>query len=108
MDLIMGRFADAEIGTLAEAELAEFERLIEVPDRDLYLWLTGEAKTPPSYDTPVFRRLKIFPPHAAPIPARSHPGARRRREPRTHNHSRSQFERSGVYGSRVLASRAPG
>ncbi len=37
MDLIMGRFADAEIGTMAEAELAEFERLIEVPDRDLYL-----------------------------------------------------------------------
>ena len=67
MDLIMGRFADAEIGTLAEAELAEFERLIEVPDRDLYLWLTGEVETPPNYDTPVFRRLKSFHTHDAPI-----------------------------------------
>ena len=30
MDLIMGRFADAEIGELSEEDLAEFERLIEV------------------------------------------------------------------------------
>ena len=67
MDLIMGRFADAEIGTMPEADLAEFERLIEVPDRDLYLWLTGETETPPSYDTPVFRRLKGFHTHDAPI-----------------------------------------
>ena len=67
MDLIMGRFADAEIGTMADVDLAEFERLIEVPDRDLYLWLTGEAATPPRYDTPVFRRLKSFHTHDAPI-----------------------------------------
>jgi antitoxin CptB len=67
MDLIMGRFADAEIGTMADVDLAEFERLIEVPDRDLYLWLTGEAETSPSYDTPVFRRLKSFHTHDAPI-----------------------------------------
>ena len=67
MDLIMGRFADAEIGTMAEVDLAEFERLIEVPDRDLYLWLTGEAETPSNYDTPLFRRLKSFHSHDAPI-----------------------------------------
>ena len=36
MDLIMGRFADAEIGAMTEAELDEFEQLIEVPDRDLF------------------------------------------------------------------------
>ena len=46
MDLIMGRFADAEIGTLSEEDLAEFERLIEVPDRDLSRWITGEAEVP--------------------------------------------------------------
>jgi antitoxin CptB len=67
MDLIMGRFADAEIGTMPEADLAEFERLIEVPDRDLYLWVTGEAETPSSYDTPLFRRLKRFHTHDAAI-----------------------------------------
>lgn len=67
MDLIMGRFADAEIGTLSEAELDEFERLIEVLDRDLLSWVTGEAPVPANYDTELFRRLKGFHNHTKPI-----------------------------------------
>ncbi|MGC5779646.1 succinate dehydrogenase assembly factor 2 [Methylobacterium sp. NFXW15] len=67
MDLIMGRFADAEIGNLSESELDEFEALIEVPDRDLFKWLTGEAETPSNYDTAVWRRLRDFHHHDAPI-----------------------------------------
>jgi antitoxin CptB len=67
MDLIMGRFADAEIGTMSDADLDEFERLIEVPDRDLFRWITGEDETPSNYDTPVFRSLKGFHSHTAPI-----------------------------------------
>ena len=31
IDLIMGRFADAHIATLSDAELDEFERLLDVP-----------------------------------------------------------------------------
>jgi len=67
MDLIMGRFADAEIGTMSDAELDEFERLIEVPDRDLFRWITGEDATPENYDTVLFRRLKSFHSHTSPI-----------------------------------------
>ena len=67
MDLIMGRFADAEIGGFSEDELDEFERLIEVPDRDLFRWITGEDETPSNYDTALFRRLKSFHTHDAPI-----------------------------------------
>jgi antitoxin CptB len=67
MDLIMGRFADAHIGTLSDEELAEFERLIEVTDRDLLGWITGEIETPQNYDTPLFQRLKAFHTHASPI-----------------------------------------
>lgn len=67
MDLIMGRFADAEIGTMNEAELDEFERLIEVLDRDLLSWVTGEAPAPENYDSDVFRRLKAFHRHDKPI-----------------------------------------
>lgn len=63
MDLIMGRFADVHIGDFTEAELDDFERLIEVPDRDLFSWVTGKAETPGNYDTTVFRSLKDF--HAA-------------------------------------------
>ncbi len=67
MDLIMGRFADAAIDTMSDAELDDFERLIEVPDRDLFRWITGEDDTPSNYDTAIFRRVKTFHMHDAPI-----------------------------------------
>jgi antitoxin CptB len=67
MDLIMGQFADAHIGDLTDAELDVYEALIEVPDRDLFAWLTDAAETPENYDTPVFRKVKAFHTHFAPI-----------------------------------------
>ncbi len=67
MDLLMGQFADSEIASLSEEELSDFELLIEVPDRDLLAWLTGEREVASNYDTPVFRRLKDFHTHASPI-----------------------------------------
>jgi antitoxin CptB len=60
MDLILGRFADAEIASLSEGEITEFERLIEVPDPDLYAALTGEAGLPLTFATAVFSRIKAF------------------------------------------------
>jgi antitoxin CptB len=60
MDLIMGRFADATVQQLTQDELAEFEHLMEVPDRELLAWITGEADVPPDYDTALFRRLREF------------------------------------------------
>src|SRR4051812_38597308 len=58
MDLIMGRFADAAIGDLSEAELDQFEALTEVRDRALFKWLTGEVETPSNYDTSVWQRVR--------------------------------------------------
>jgi antitoxin CptB len=60
MDLIMGRFADAWIERLSDDELAEYERLMQVPDPDLYSWISGEAPPPASYDTPLLARLRAF------------------------------------------------
>jgi antitoxin CptB len=59
-DLIVGRFADRAIDGLSDAELTEFERLIEVPDPDLLAWITGETDVPAGYDGPLFRRLRAF------------------------------------------------
>ena len=60
MDLILGRFADAEIATLADNELTELERLIEVPDPDLYAALTGDRPLAAEYAGALFDRIKAF------------------------------------------------
>jgi antitoxin CptB len=60
MDLILGRFADAEIAGLAEDELAELELLIEMPDPDLYAALTGGALPAEEYAGGLFERIKSF------------------------------------------------
>ena len=60
MDLILGRFADAEISVMGDGELAELERLIELPDPDLYAAVTGDIPLDPEYATALFDRIKAF------------------------------------------------
>ena len=60
MDLIMGRFADTHIGTLADGELDAYERLTDVPEPVLYAWITGEEPVAPEHDTALFHRLRDF------------------------------------------------
>jgi antitoxin CptB len=57
MDLIMGRFADAYLPTMNEDELAEFERLLDVPDPQALAWIVGGEHPPREFDTPLFARL---------------------------------------------------
>jgi antitoxin CptB len=56
----MGRFADSTIDALNENELAEFERLIEMPDREVLAWITGECEVPRPLDSALLRRLREF------------------------------------------------
>jgi antitoxin CptB len=60
MDLILGRFADAEIAGLTDDELAQLERLIDVPDPDLYAALTGNEAPAGEYPGGLFERIKSF------------------------------------------------
>ena len=60
MDLILGRFADAEITGLTDEDLEQLERLIEVSDVDLYAALTGDTTLDPEYAGRVFDRIKSF------------------------------------------------
>src|SRR5215468_9264820 len=61
MDLILGRFADAEIGHLSDGELSELERLLEVNDPDLYAAITGDKVLPADVVGALFARIKAFP-----------------------------------------------
>jgi antitoxin CptB len=60
MDLILGRFADAEIAGLGDDELAQLERLIEVSDPDLYAALAGDGELAPEHASGLFERIKSF------------------------------------------------
>jgi antitoxin CptB len=64
MDLIVGRFADAHIAALDAAGLDDFERLIEVPNAELYAWVSGAQAVPQSHDGAVLRQLMAFHKHA--------------------------------------------
>ncbi len=61
MDLAIGRFADANLPAMSDAEVDEFERLLDLPDPEIFSWITGEAPTPAGFDTPLFARLRAAP-----------------------------------------------
>ena len=61
MDLILGRFADAEIGNLSDGELTELERLLEVNDPDLYAAITGDRVLSADVMGALFARIKAYP-----------------------------------------------
>ncbi len=60
MDLVLGRFADANIAVLSDAELDEYERWLEVPDQQIFAWVNGSQAAPGEIDTALFRRLRDF------------------------------------------------
>jgi antitoxin CptB len=60
VDLITGRFADAHIRSLSEAEVDDFERLMDVPEPDLLAWVMGSAQIPAEFDSSLFRRMRDF------------------------------------------------
>jgi antitoxin CptB len=60
VDLITGRFADAHIAGMSEAEVGEFEQLMDVPEPELFAWVMGVRETPQAFDTPMFRKMRDF------------------------------------------------
>jgi antitoxin CptB len=59
-DLIMGRFADAHIATLSDADLDAYEHLLDALEAELLAWLTGASAVPAEHDTPMFHRVREF------------------------------------------------
>ena len=60
MDFVLGRFADAELPRLSDAELTEVESWLDIPDQRIFAWVNGSQATPPHIDTALFRRLCAF------------------------------------------------
>jgi antitoxin CptB len=60
VDLLLGRFADAELDSLDEGGLSGLEALLDIPDRDLLAWVLGEAAVPAERDSAMLKRLIAF------------------------------------------------
>ena len=60
MDLVLGRFADAQVAALSDADLTEFEKLLDIPDQQMFAWVSGTEKVPAEIDTALFRRICEF------------------------------------------------
>jgi antitoxin CptB len=60
MDLVLGRFADAQLTSLNDAELGELEAWLDIPDQQMFAWVNGAEPTPAELETALFRRLREF------------------------------------------------
>jgi antitoxin CptB len=58
IDLILGGFADARLGSLTEEEVEVFERLLEAPDQDVYDWVVGRTPAPLVHQTPLLAAIR--------------------------------------------------
>jgi antitoxin CptB len=60
MDLLLGPYADRHLAELDETALDGYERLLELPDPELFAWFTGYAPVPPDAESPALRRVMEF------------------------------------------------
>ncbi|SDU10672.1 succinate dehydrogenase assembly factor 2 [Stappia sp. ES.058] len=60
MDILLGNYAKARLNTLCNDDLDTLERLMDVPDQDLFSWMIGSVPVPANYDTPVYRAIVEF------------------------------------------------
>jgi antitoxin CptB len=60
MDLLLGRFADAEVEKMSEKELDLFEDFLNNSDPDIYNWVSGQEPFPASEENELTKRLIIF------------------------------------------------
>ena len=59
-DIVLGTFAERNLPAMNRAQLDEFERLLEVSDRDLYAWIIKDLPTPSEYKCEVMEMHQSF------------------------------------------------
>ena len=60
-DLLLGQFARAHVPHFTDAELDQYEHLLDVnEDPRVYAWAIGREPVPAEFDTPVMKLLQNF------------------------------------------------
>jgi antitoxin CptB len=57
MDLILGGFVAAHLASFGEAEIAELERIMDIPDQEMLGWATKQAPVPPEHASAILVRI---------------------------------------------------
>jgi antitoxin CptB len=60
MDLLLGSFADARIGSLTGQQIDQYEKLLDVVDTELLPFLTGEQPIPAGEHTQMLNEIAAF------------------------------------------------
>ncbi|KDR80278.1 hypothetical protein GALMADRAFT_223166 [Galerina marginata CBS 339.88] len=59
-DLLLSTFARDNLSTMSEAEMMEYDKMLDEPDWDIYYWSTGK-RTPPERwaNSPLLEKLRV-------------------------------------------------
>lgn len=60
LDLFMEAFVATELDHMSEAELDEFDQILDLPDQDVYAWILGQASPPDEVRSGTLDRLIRF------------------------------------------------
>ncbi|MEM0900243.1 MAG: succinate dehydrogenase assembly factor 2 [Pseudomonadota bacterium] len=60
MDIILGGYVEAKVSDMEHAQLDDLEIMMEILDRDLFKWFTGEAPVPAEHDNVLFKDICDF------------------------------------------------
>ena len=62
MDLILGGFVVKHLEAFSEADIAELERIMDIPDQEMLSWATKQADVPPDHASPLLTRILAYTP----------------------------------------------
>ena len=62
MDLILGGFVTRQLDGFTAAEIAELERIMDIPDQDMLSWATLQAPVPPEHASDLLTRILAYRP----------------------------------------------
>ena len=60
LDEILGPFAEQHVGAMTEAQLDQFETLLERPDPELFTWFVERDPVPPEHRSDVLSMVLAF------------------------------------------------
>jgi antitoxin CptB len=60
MDWLLGRYGEAHLPAMGEADLVDFERLLALPDPDLQTWIMTGAERSENDLSALVHRIRIF------------------------------------------------